>query len=220
MTDGTLRVGLISLIGVGILLPTAMLLPEARWTVATLVIAVLFIGLPIGSSYAALQYIFPNQMRGVASAIVLFIVNFTGLGLGSFLPGLLNDHLFQDPLKVGQSIALTVAIASAIGITIVLLTMRPYRRHYAEMRAVGRPGPETAKARLAAGPSRVSKIAGQRPRSIAPDFARGLDDEPQLRRLVGERDVVAFDRRGESALGGSGRADPAARTSRPRRCGA
>jgi MFS family permease len=136
VTDGTLRVGLISLIGVGILLPTAMLLPEARWTVATLVIAVMFIGLPIGSSYAALQYIFPNQMRGVASAIVLFVVNFTGLGLGSFLPGLLNDHLFQDPQKVGQSIALTVVIASTIGTTVVLLTMRPYRRHYAEMRAV------------------------------------------------------------------------------------
>ncbi len=136
VTDGTLRVGLISLIGVGLTLPVAMMLPEARWTVVMLIVAVFFIGLPIGCSYAALQYIFPNQMRGVASAIVLFIVNFTGLGLGSLLPGLLNDRLFQDPLKVGQSIALTVAIASTCGATIVLLTMKPYRRHYAEMRAV------------------------------------------------------------------------------------
>ncbi|MEJ0038478.1 MAG: MFS transporter [Gammaproteobacteria bacterium] len=136
VVDGTLRVGLISLIGVGILLPTAMVLPEASWTVGVLVVAVYFIGLPIGCSYAALQYIFPNQVRGVASAIVLFIVNFTGLGLGSLLPGLLNDRLFQDPLKVGYSIALTVVITSLFGITIVLLTMKPYRRHYAEMRGV------------------------------------------------------------------------------------
>ena len=136
VSDGTLRVGLISLIGVGITLPIAMTAPVVGWTVAILVVAVFFIGLPIGGSYAALQYIFPNQVRGVASAIVLFVVNFTGLGLGSLLPGVLNDHLFQDPLKVGYSIALTVAIASVFGVTVVLLTMKPYRRHYAEMRTV------------------------------------------------------------------------------------
>jgi MFS family permease len=136
VTDGTLRVGLISLIGVGILLPTAMLWPQASQTVMTLIVAVFFIGLPIGCAYAALQYIFPNQMRGVASAIVLFVVNFTGLGLGSLLPGLLNDRFFQNPLKVGQSIAMTAAIASCIGIVVVLVTLKPYRRHYAEMRAI------------------------------------------------------------------------------------
>ncbi|MEJ1963967.1 MAG: MFS transporter [Gammaproteobacteria bacterium] len=136
VSDGTLRVGLISLIGVGITLPIAMTLPQASWTVMTLVVAVFFVGLPIGCSYAALQYIFPNQVRGVASAVVLFVVNFTGLGLGSLLPGVLNDHFFRDPLKVGYSIALTVVLTSLFGITVVLLTMKPYRRHYAEMRTV------------------------------------------------------------------------------------
>ena len=133
--DGTLRVGLISLIGVGIMLPAAMIQSVATGTVLTLVVAVFFVGLPIGCGYAALQYIFPNQIRGVASAIVLFVVNFTGLGLGSLLPGYLNDHLFHDPLKVGQSIALTVVITSMLGASIVLLTMPHYRRHYEEMRA-------------------------------------------------------------------------------------
>jgi MFS family permease len=133
--DGTLRVGLISLVGVGIGLSAAMIQPHATGTVLTLVVAVFFVGLPIGCGYAALQYIFPNQIRGVASAIVLFVVNFTGLGLGSLLPGLLNDRLFQDPLKVGQSIALTVAIAASLGTAVVLWTMPHYRRHYAEMQA-------------------------------------------------------------------------------------
>lgn len=136
ITDGTLRVGLISLIGVGILLPTAMVLPEASWTVGVLIVTVYFIGLPIGCSYAALQYVFPNQVRGVASAVVLFVVNFTGLGLGSFLPGFLSEYFFKDPLKVGYAIAMTVVIAASFGVTIVLLTMKPYRRHYAEMRAL------------------------------------------------------------------------------------
>jgi MFS family permease len=136
IVDGTLRVGLISLIGVGISLPAAMLWSEASWTVATLVFAVFFIGLPIGCSYAALQHIFPNQMRGVASSVVLLVVNFVGIGLGWLLPGLMNDRLFQDPLKVGYSIATTVVCASIFGTIIVLLTMKPYRRHFNEMRNV------------------------------------------------------------------------------------
>jgi MFS family permease len=136
VADATLRVGLISLIGVGILLPTAMMLPEASWTIGVLAVTVLFVGLPIGCSYASLQYIFPNQVRGVASAFVLFIVNLFGLGLGSYLPGLLSQYLFKDPLKVGHAIALTVVIAASIGITVVLRTMKPYRRHYTEMAAV------------------------------------------------------------------------------------
>src|SRR6185369_4875088 len=45
VVDGTIRVGLINFVGVGILLPTAMVLPEASWTVAVLVVAVYFIGL-------------------------------------------------------------------------------------------------------------------------------------------------------------------------------
>jgi MFS family permease len=136
VVDGTLRVGLISLVGVGVSLPMAMLWSDPDHAVATLVFAVFFIGLPIGCSYAALQHIFPNQMRGVASSVVLLVVNFVGIGLGWLLPGLMNDRLFQDPLKVGYSIATTVICASVFGTIVVLLTMKPYRRHFSEMRNV------------------------------------------------------------------------------------
>jgi len=128
--DATLRVGLISLVGVGVTLPPAMLMADPVWTVTLLVAAVFFIGIPIGSSYASVQYMFPNQMRGFASEVVLFIVTLTGLGLGSLLPGMFNDYLFRDDMMVGRSVALTVALASAVGAAIVLLTMPVYRRHY------------------------------------------------------------------------------------------
>lgn len=134
-TDGTLRVNLIGLIGVGITMPLALLLPSAGATVAVLVVTVFFVGLPIGCSYAALQLIFPSQMRGLASSIVLFLVNLVGLGLGSLLPGLFNDYLFRDGLKVGDSIALTAALAGFTGSVIVALTLKPYRRHYALLHA-------------------------------------------------------------------------------------
>jgi MFS family permease len=133
VTDATLRVGVISLLGVGTLLPLAMLLPTASATVATLAFGVLFVGLPNGCSYAGVQFIFPNRMRGLATAVVILIVNLMGLGLGSLLPGLFTDYLFANELKVGNSIALTIALSSTVGLAAVLLTLRPYRRHYALM---------------------------------------------------------------------------------------
>jgi hypothetical protein len=130
MTDAPLRVGMISLVGVLLTLAPAMLMPEAGWTVALLVPAVFFIGLPIGCGYAAVQLIFPNQARGLVSAIVIFAVAMLGLGVGSLLPGLLNDHLFHDELKIGWSISLTVAIAALTGLLAAAMSLAPYRADY------------------------------------------------------------------------------------------
>jgi hypothetical protein len=94
-TDATLRVVMISLFGVGATLPLAFLLPAASGTVTVLAFAVFFIGLPIGCGYAGLQFILPNRIRGLASAVVILIVNLMGLGIGSFLPGCPD----RDPLE-------------------------------------------------------------------------------------------------------------------------
>ena len=115
-----------SLVGAGISLPMAMMMPTPNLTVALIVVAVFFIGLPIGSIYAAVQLIFPNQVRGFGSGVVLFIVTLTGLTFGSLLPGLFNDYLFRNEMMVGYSVALTVAVASVAGTITVLLTLRPF----------------------------------------------------------------------------------------------
>ncbi len=128
--DAPLRVGLISLTGIALTLAPAMLLPEAGWTVALLIPAVFFIGLPIGCGYASLQMIFPNQARGLVSAIVIFAVALIGLGFGALLPGFLNDHLFHDEYRIGASIALTVVVASLVGILAGATTLASYRADY------------------------------------------------------------------------------------------
>jgi hypothetical protein len=130
VSDSALRVGLISLTGVLLTLAPAMLMTQAAWTVALLVPAVFFIGLPIGCGYAAVQVIFPNQARALVSAIVIFAVALIGLGFGSALPGWLTDHLFHDKNKIGYAIASTVALAACIGIATVLATLAPYRQAY------------------------------------------------------------------------------------------
>jgi MFS family permease len=136
ITDSALRVGVLALAGVGLTLVPAMLVPDAAWTVALLIPAVFFIGLPIGCGYAAVQLIFPNQARGLVSAIVIFAVALIGLGFGSLLPGLLNDHLFHDELRIGASISITVALAAVIGLGAGLATLAPYRRDYESVHAL------------------------------------------------------------------------------------
>jgi len=134
MFDAPLRVGLVSLLGVACTLVPAMLVPSAALTVALLVPAVFFLALPIGSSFASIQMIFPNEVRGTVSAIMLLLLNLCGLSLGTLLPGLLNDRLFHDEQMLGPSIAITAAIASLTGLTAALLTFAPYRRDFAQQR--------------------------------------------------------------------------------------
>jgi hypothetical protein len=110
-----------------------MLWSSAGATLGTLAIGVVFVGLPLGCCYAGLQFIFPNRVRGLATAVVILIVNLMGLGLGSLLPGVFTDYLFANELAVGKSIALTIALSSSVGLAAVLLTLPSYRRHYASL---------------------------------------------------------------------------------------
>ncbi len=114
-------------------LPALLLATDPVWTLALLAPAVFSVALPIGSSFSAIQLIFPNQVRGQVSALLLFILNMGGLSLGPLLPGVFNDYLFRSEKMVATSLAVALAIASiASGIT-YRLTYRWYRKHLAEM---------------------------------------------------------------------------------------
>jgi MFS family permease len=131
--EGPLKVGFIAVLGVACTLAPATLVSDVRVTIALLMPALFFLGLPIGSAYASLQLIFPNQVRGVVSAILIFVLNLGGMGLGPFLPGFLNDHLFHDESMIGTSMAITVAGCSVLGAILFRATFGPYRRYYAEL---------------------------------------------------------------------------------------
>lgn len=134
MYEAPLRVGFVSLLGVACTLVPAMLAPSAPVTVALLVPAVFFLALPIGCSYASIQMIFPNEVRGTVSAIMLLLLNLCGLTLGTLLPGLLDDRLFHDEQMLGRSIAITAAFASCTGLVAALQSFAPYRRDFALQR--------------------------------------------------------------------------------------
>jgi len=132
-TDAPLRVGVLATACAGFFFTLAMLMPALNWQLGFLVPAFFFLAMPIGSSYASLQLIMPNQARGQVGALQVFTLNLFGLILGPFLPGFFNDYLFHDPKMVGLSVALTVGMASLLSAALFYATWRPYRTHYAQM---------------------------------------------------------------------------------------
>jgi MFS family permease len=131
--EAPLRVALVSAVGSGILFAFAMTARQVGWTMLLMAPALFFLALPIGSSFAAIQLIFPNQVRGQVSALFLLILNLGGLSLGPLLPGLLNDYVFRNEKMIGPSVAITISVASALMLFTFRAAYRPYRIDYQRM---------------------------------------------------------------------------------------
>ncbi len=132
-TDAPLRVGVLATVCAGVLFSGALLATGLSLQLALLAPAFFFLAMPIGSTYASLQLILPNQVRGQIGALQVFTLNLIGLMLGPLVPGFLNDYVFQNPQMIGWSLVLTVGPASFLSALLFYATWRPYRAHYAQM---------------------------------------------------------------------------------------
>jgi MFS family permease len=131
-TDAGLKVLLLSAFGTGVCFVGAFLCNDPFWAVVLIAPAIFFEGMPIGSAFASIQLIFPNQARGVATAMFIFIFNIGGQTLGPLFPALLNDYYFHSGQQIGTSLAITMA-GAAIAMLVIFSVVRPvYRRHYAQ----------------------------------------------------------------------------------------
>ena len=133
MAEAPLRVAVLATASAGVSFTLAMAMPALDLQLALLAPAFFFLAMPIGSVYASLQLILPNQVRGQIGALQVFTLNLGGLILGPALPGFLNDYVFRDPQMIGWSLALTVGAASLLSAVLFRATWRPYRRDYAVM---------------------------------------------------------------------------------------
>ncbi len=127
IAEGPLRVGVVCGIGT-LVLPAAYLAPQSGYTFFLLMPGIFLLSLAMGTSAAALQRIFPNQVRGQVSAFYLFLLNLGGLTLGPLLPGYFDDHLFHNPNMIGASLAITMAASAILMLVAFRATYRPYRK--------------------------------------------------------------------------------------------
>jgi MFS family permease len=131
--EAGLRTAIVSAIGCAICYPLALSAGSPVGTLILLAPALFFSAAPTGASYAAMQLIVPNQIRGQVGALFVVVLNVVALGLGPLVPGLLTDFVFKDEQRVGSSMLWTIGVASCLAALILASTVRHYRRHHAAM---------------------------------------------------------------------------------------
>ncbi len=125
--DAKMRVGLAATL---IHLPVGILFPLVTndWLAFTLLIPAIFaIGMPFGVAPAAIQEMMPNQMRGQAAAIYLFVVNLIGIGLGPLTVGMLNDYVYGVD-GINYSLATANITANVLSTTLLFFGIAHFRR--------------------------------------------------------------------------------------------
>ena len=80
-----------------------------------LAVAIFFSAFQGGLAGGTLQSMTPNEMRGQAMALYLFLANLIGLGLGPTVVALMTDYVFGYDAAIGKSLALAGALLCPLG---------------------------------------------------------------------------------------------------------
>ncbi|MBP7704656.1 MAG: MFS transporter [Caulobacter sp.] len=99
---------------------SAMLSGSAALALALLALPVLLGSLWYGPVFAAVQSLVRPQTRATAAAVLLFVINLIGLGLGPLLVGLLSDYLTVS-MGEGEGVRWALILSSTVGIIASLL---------------------------------------------------------------------------------------------------
>lgn len=96
---------------------TALFVESAMLAIVLMAIPPVLNGLWYGPAYAAIQGLVQPETRATATAILLFIVNLVGLGMGPLLVGALSD-LIAGPFGLGpaEGVRWALAISTVIGV--------------------------------------------------------------------------------------------------------
>lgn len=109
--DGHLRVGLL---GALLFYPfgIAAMLSDAFMVTVVCGCGLMFaLSLPTAGGMAALQLMTPYRLRAQVSAIFMLLANLIGMGMGSFIVGFLNDHVFASKAAIDRSLICVYCVA-------------------------------------------------------------------------------------------------------------
>jgi MFS family permease len=126
--DANFRVALIVALA---WLPTGMLYPiVSSGTIAMVLMAptMFLVAAPFGIAPAAITQIMPNQMRGQAAAIYLFVNNLIGLGVGPTAVALMTDYVFRDDNMVRYSLLIVATAAHLVSALLWWIGLKHYER--------------------------------------------------------------------------------------------
>jgi MFS family permease len=113
----------------------AIVAPLAGSKIATLVLlfpAIMFGSVYLGIMAASFQPITPNQMRGLTTALYIFLTNIFGLAVGTSVMAAFTDFLYQDDAMLHYSIASANALFYPIAMILFAYGLKGYRASVAE----------------------------------------------------------------------------------------
>jgi len=127
--DATLRTGIVAALGSLPFAILAPLMPTAQIALAVSAPLWFFSTSCFGAAVAALQYITPNRMRAVVSALYLFCGNLIGLGLGPTVIALVTDYGFGYDGALRYSMAIIGGVCAILAAILLASGLRPFREH-------------------------------------------------------------------------------------------
>jgi MFS family permease len=126
--DSNLRVGLYAALVVLPLVVAFPLIGDKIWSLALLVPVSFLTALPFGAGTASMPLMVPNRIRAQIVAIYLFTANLLGVSVGPTAVALVTDLVLRDPALVRYSIAFGCSALLLVGIAIIAVGLKPYRR--------------------------------------------------------------------------------------------
>ncbi len=116
--------------------------PSVAWAIALLAPMYLSMALASASWGAVITEIVPNQMRGLAVALVILLGNLLGMGLGPTLVALVTDSVFHNPASLRYSLAIvptTIFLMSSLCGVVAVWQYRgilAYLKHWTRQQAL------------------------------------------------------------------------------------
>lgn len=135
-TDNFLRLSIYAAAGALVFGIPAALMPAPALALIFLCPTVYFLGFHVGLAPAAVNYITPNQLRGQAMAIYIFVVALLGMSLGPTTIALITDYVFKDTQALHYSIAIFTAIFAVLACVLLWMSLKPYRMRAAAILAM------------------------------------------------------------------------------------
>jgi hypothetical protein len=110
----------------------APLAGSATLTLVLLWPAMVFSSAYLGVMAASFQPITPNQMRGQATALYIFMTSFIGMAFGTSALAAFTDFVFQDDGKLHYSIATSNAVFKPAAALLFWYCLSGYRKSVEE----------------------------------------------------------------------------------------
>lgn len=125
------------IIGLILALPATIIFPlinDFYTSLAVFSVGAFFMSFPYGVGAAAIQTVTPNQMRGLVSALYLFLINMIGMAFGPSVVAAFTDFLFMDTQKLGWSLTATAALSLPIALILVIYCRKAFIQSLDEMK--------------------------------------------------------------------------------------